>query len=299
MKRAVKILIAVVVLGIVGYAAYNQMGKWHRKGISVALRHEQEEWQKETDNLKSKIDELQEELAQQRDELIPKEKLFEVFGEGAAIISLAKKGVSSEELVRRITAFFTYLDKRKYIESYKLEEGTYNLFQMTVNQLSEKLPMVTGEMKDLPSLMLNMAHFYRILGRKRIQLLKDVVRNESEIIEPVMAAFFTCFASGDCCEERAKGCPSLDVLYEYAGFFLSTIAGRSYLLRRDSKVRILTSYYCVLIVDKANDATLNRNGIDIRPHIDFLFYDIVNQRSLINRKQYLEKLVGLKEKYRR
>jgi hypothetical protein len=88
-------------------------------------------------------------------------------------------------------------------------------------------------------------------------------------------------------------------LYEYAGFFLNTLAGKSYLLRRDSKVRILTSYYCVLIVDRANDETLNRHGIDVRPHIDFLFYDIINQRVLVNKKQYLGKLVSLKEKYKR
>jgi len=48
-----------------------------------------------------------------------------------------------------------------------------------------------------------------------------------------------------------------------------------------------------LIVDGANDDTLNRYGIDIRPATDFLFYDISNQRVLIYKKQYLAKLEGL------
>ena len=39
--------------------------------------------------------------------------------------------------------------------------------------------------------------------------------------------------------------PSIEQLYRYACFFLETLGGRSYVFRRDSKVRILTLYYCV------------------------------------------------------
>ena len=286
-------------LGIIGYVTYDQIGKWNKKRLDTALKQEQEEWQKKTENLEGKIAELQEELAQQRDELIPKEKLVEVFGEETEVISPEKKEVSCEELERQIMAFFTYLDKKEYIKSYKLDEGTYELFMQMVNQLSKKPPIVTGEMKDLANLIRNMAHFYRVVGKKRIELSKMIIRNEPEVIEPVMAALFSWFTAGNCCNEKTKGCPSFEILYEYAGFFLNTLAGKSYLLRRDSKVRILTSYYCVLIVDRANDETLNRHGIDVRPHIDFLFYDIINQRVLVNKKQYLGKLVSLKEKYKR
>ena len=295
MERAMKILIIVVVLGIIGYVTYDQIGKWHKRKLDAALKQEQEN----TEKLEEKITELQEELAQQRDELIPKEKLVEIFGEETEVISPEKKEISCEELERQIMAFFTYLDKKEYIKSYKLDEGTYELFMQMVNQLSKKPPIVTGEMKDLANLIRNMAHFYRVVGKKRIELNKMIIRNEPEVIEPVMAALFSWFAAGNCCNEKTKGCPSFEILYEYAGFFLNTLAGKSYLLRRDSKVRILTSYYCVLIVDKANDETLNRHGIDVRPHIDFLFYDIINQRVLVNKKQYLGKLVSLKEKYKR
>jgi hypothetical protein len=48
-----------------------------------------------------------------------------------------------------------------------------------------------------------------------------------------------------------------------------------------------------LIVDGANDETLNRYGIDIRPATDFSFYAISNQRVLIYKKQHLAKLEGL------
>ena len=62
-------------------------------------------------------------------------------------------------------------------------------------------------------------------------------------------------------------------------------------------MRILTSYYCFLILDKANDETLNKYGIDIRPHIDFLSQDMGNQKGLAYKRQYLEKLTSLKKKY--
>ncbi len=92
--------------------------------------------------------------------------------------------------------------------------------------------------------------------------------------------------------------PGLDVMYAYAGFFLNTLAGKSYLLRRDSKIRRLTTYYAVLIIDKANDENLNSSGIDIRPHIDFLINDIQSQIGLIHQKQYLIQLEQLGAKYK-
>jgi hypothetical protein len=75
------------------------------------------------------------------------------------------------------------------------------------------------------------------------------------------------------------------------------VGGRSYLLRRDSKVRILTTYYAILILDKANDAILNRYGIDIRPHINLSIDDIRNQKNLIYPEEYVAKLYQLQEKY--
>ena len=97
--------------------------------------------------------------------------------------------------------------------------------------------------------------------------------------------------------EGIEGRPSLGTLYEYAGFFLNSVGGRSYLLRRDSRVRILTTYYCVLIVDRANQEEANRHGIDIRPHIDSVAEEIGNHRGLVFQKEYLDALAGLQEKY--
>ena len=68
-------------------------------------------------------------------------------------------------------------------------------------------------------------------------------------------------------------------------------------MRRNSRQRILTSYYSIVILDKANEETLNRHGIDIIPHINFISSEISSQRGLIHKKQYLATLNSLKEKY--
>jgi hypothetical protein len=48
----------------------------------------------------------------------------------------------------------------------------------------------------------------------------------------------------------------------------------------------------------ANDAVLNRYGIDIRPHINRSIDDISNQKNLIYPEPYLMELHHLKEKYK-
>jgi len=94
-----------------------------------------------------------------------------------------------------------------------------------------------------------------------------------------------------------QGKPSLPVMYEYASFFLHTLGGRSYLMRRDSKVRLLTTYYCILVLDRANDSGMNPNGVDIRPLIASTAKDIRSQKGLIYQKSYLAELSRLADKY--
>jgi hypothetical protein len=162
--------------------------------------------------------------------------------------------------------------------------------------MSANPPSITDETVSLYNLYRNMAHFFRILGKKRVNLVRDVLQNEGEILESAMQTFYswTTYEAGDI---SLTGQPSLQTMYAYSGFFLNTLAGRSYLLRRDSKIRILTTYYSVLILDKANDEKFNSAGIDIRPHIEFLLNDFEGQIGLIYHKQYVSELQKLAEKY--
>jgi hypothetical protein len=117
-------------------------------------------------------------------------------------------------------------------------------------------------------------------------------------MEPVMAAFFAYFSLENGCARNLFGKTADELFYAYAGFFLNTLAGRSYVFRRDSNIRALVSYYSVLFLDRANDEKTNVHGIDIRPFIEFAMYDIIDRQGLVYRKQYLARLMELKEKYR-
>lgn len=298
MDKFIKISIIIMILGFIGYFAYNRIIDWHKNKLDTAISQEQDKFEEKIRELKKEIRNLEEELALKKETRIPEEKLKEVFGEKTTLIFPGSENIDCENLKRQIIDFFLYLDKRDYIILQNLSHGTYDLFKQVVKRLSENLPKITDETTYITYLTHNMAHFYRVLGKKKINLIKKILNNENDIIEAIMPAFYSFYTSNKCCEKDLQECPPLKFFYEYAGFFLNTIAGRNYLLRRESKIRILAIFYCVLILDKANQEKLNHYGIDIMPYIDLSMNDISNQKNLIYQKQYLTKLKSLKEKYK-
>ena len=171
------------------------------------------------------------------------------------------------------------------------------LFDQISKQLAASPPVNVGEMDNLYSLVRNVTHFYRVLGKVRIDLIKEILSSESAVMEPAMAVMYAWMTICSQSPIDSTELPNLNTLYQYAHFFLNTLGGRSYLLRRDAKVRMLINYYALLIIDIANDAKLNAYGLDIRPHLDYVFYDINNQKGLIYRQRYLTRLNLLQGKY--
>jgi hypothetical protein len=152
-------------------------------------------------------------------------------------------------------------------------------------------------MDSLYNMVRNVAHFYRVMGKKRVLLTRQILQNESEVTESVMKTFYQWFTMDDRGQATLKGRPSMTTMYGYAGYLLNTLGGRSYLLRRSPKVRILTTYYCVLILDRANDEEINSRGIDIRPYIKSSLMEINNQIGLIHQEEYITRLSKLSLKY--
>jgi hypothetical protein len=296
MDRVVKAIIVVVIVAVCAYFGYILFSSWHKGSLETAKRHERVEWEKRTKELMEKVTGLEDELASIKGESIPQEKLKEVFGSESAVTA-EEEPLDFEELEQQLRALFTYLDEQDYVQAYGLKGGTYEQFKWGLNKMSTNPPLISDETASLYNLYRNMAHFFRILGKNRVNLVKDILQNEGEILESAMQTFYqwATFEAGD---KEKTGQPTLKTLYTYSGFFLNTLAGRSYLLRRDSKIRILTTYYSVLILDKANDEQLNPGGLDIRPHIEFLLNDLQTQIGLIHQKQYLKELNLLAEKYK-
>jgi hypothetical protein len=292
MKRSHTIILLVVAaISAAGYLLYNQMTTVsHEINRSKALEGERNELWDRIGTLEKNVADLEEELALHKEPAVPEKKLTEVFGKVPTDPLPEQKQVDCTTLENSVKAVFSYLDTREYIKEYALDGGMYGLCREIATELAQKPPSVTEEMKDMVSLARNVAHFYRVLGQKRIDLLKDVMAKESDIMETLMATFYLWFTVCSHCDPTASPCPCLETLYEYAGFFLNTLAGKSYLLRRDSKMRVLVTYYSVLVLDQANRETLNRHGIDIRPFARPLFEDIRNQKGLMYKEQYLTRL---------
>ncbi len=300
MRRWTRIAGILLVLGALGYGAYVQVLEWHERTVKETLDKKGAAWERESERLQKEIKELREEVASHgEDAALPEEKLQEVFGEDAAAVAGERAESERRSTDREVREFFAYLDGKDYIKAYRLEGGTGEAFRRIVERLAQQPPVVSAEMKDPFLLIRNVAHFYRVMGKRDLGWMRDVMANESEIAEPLSALFYEWALSGTADGEEADGRPSLNTLYEYAAFLLNTVGGRSYLLRRDSRIRILTTYYCVLIVDRANDEQMNRHGIDLRPSIESIAEEIRHQRGLVYRKEYLDTLEALQKKYAR
>jgi len=296
MEKPIKIIVAILIVGIVLFLAYSMVAKWHRTGVQDAQMKKDAACLAQLEQLQHRINNLEAELERMSVTPLPENKLSEIFGDKAEYLSYDTK-VDCKALEAQIMTFFKYLDNQPYMAGYKDKGGANQLYRDTMRVLTESPPMLTGELEDLISLIRNVTHLYRSLGKDRINIIKTIIENEADIIESVMAIFYIYALPEDRCPNKRLHVPTLESFYSYGGYFLNTLAGRSCLLRRDSKVRVLLSYYSVLVLDRANDEMLNSSGIDIRPFIDVSYYEIASQRSLVYQKQYMTELERLREKY--
>jgi len=198
----------------------------------------------------------------------------------------------------KILLFFEHLDNRDYILKYAIKGSAHDHFRGIINKLIANPPVVVRETDDLFAILNNLAHFFRILGPKEILLLKDVLTHERENIEPTMALFYKWSEiAPDCSDSNLDIDLPLAGLYEYAGYFINTLGGQSYLFRREPYLRTLIRYYSTLIIDRANSADANRYGIDIRYTLNSLIAEIQGNSTLIYQQEYLEMLLLLQENY--
>ncbi len=200
-------------------------------------------------------------------------------------------------LERDIAEFFKYLDTKKYIQHLELGENMLTHFKSIVQRLSSRPPVPAGEGVDSRLLASNIYHFYRTLGRKDIRLIREILHNEEDTLEINMNTFYKWFAARDKCKDQWGLRPSFKVAYRYAGFFLNTIGGRAYLLRRDLRLRLLATYYSVLIIYEADLRGLNTYGIDILPYVASLEQELHYFKGLEFQSEYLDKLYEIEQYY--
>ena len=196
-----------------------------------------------------------------------------------------------------IRGFFSYLDDKNYIQH--LEEGidTYDRFVKLIKKLSTSPPIPAGEGVDTAIMAKNIFHFFRLLDKTDLRLIKEVLQNEDDTLEMNLDLFYRWQMMGDQCPESECSRPSLQTLYLYAGYFLNTIGGRAYLFRRQASLRLLISYYCLLIIHEADKAGVNSYGLDILPYLSSVQQEMEMYSQFLFQHEYLQRLDELSKYY--
>jgi len=189
-----------------------------------------------------------------------------------------------------VSDFFRYLDSRKYVKAMDLSAGTYARFKHILRALVARTPMPAGEGIDPKIIIRNVYHFFRVLERKDLQLIREVMANEYDSLEINIELFYRWLTLGKQCPDPEGLRPQKETLYHYAGFFLNTTGGRACLFRRAQGLRLLVSYYSLLILHSADQEGINSYGIDILPFIKTLKGEIHLYPDFLFKDDYIEGL---------
>ena len=200
-----------------------------------------------------------------------------------------------ERVNENLNDFFLKLKEQEYITAYEIKVPLQTYSNTLIIKLLNNPPIINDETDDLFTVLKNTAHFYRVLGHKDISLIKDILSYEQANIEHLMGLFWEWSQISSTCNiSKTQVEFPLPKLYEYAGFFLNTLGGQSYLFRRDSTMRVLIKYYCMLILDQSVTASINKYNIDEIYTLDSAIEDIENADGIDNQEIYLAKLMEIK-----
>lgn len=203
-----------------------------------------------------------------------------------------------DQAAEKIHQFYQHLDDQKYMEKYDLGPSSERYFSTLIQKLMDNPPVVSGETDDLFTILKNTAHFFRVIGKQNIGMIKEILNNEYNQFENILARYYTLIHTPKCGADHFNLTLSEPALYNYAGFFLSTMGGRLYLFRRDSRSRMVVSYYAILLIDRANAHSSNKHGIEITHSVDMLIDEMESTTdTLLLKDRYLDTLYTLKEQY--
>ena len=291
-KTSVGIVIAgavVLIMATIGYLLLQD-----RLGTPVA---EQEQLRSRNELLQQQVAELQaqiDSLAQQEQTAPVEPAEPQVAADNATATPAAEAVPSVSERVARL---FSSIDAKGYLRNRGVKEPAADVFANRLARLEQTRPVISGETQDMYTLLKNITYFYRALGKEATLAAADFLRSEDAMMEEAMALLFTWIDPWTDLPGQARPVLAKQMCYDYSSFFLSTIAGQSYLFRRSTRVRLLATYYALVVLDHACQEELNRNGIDIRPHLDGLMQEMQSTTILARRDAYLGRLTEMRSRY--
>ena len=198
----------------------------------------------------------------------------------------------------QVQEFFQYLDQKDYIKKQGTKTKAYDRFKASIQKLSADLPLPAGERRDPELMKNNLFFFFRTLPKKDLRMVTMVMKNEEDTLEMNLGVFYKWLMPTEPCPDPEDIRPSLKTMYHYAGFFTNTLGGRAYLFRRPTKLRLLFSYYCLLIIHEADKRDQNPYGINIAPKITPLIKDIGANPDLQFKDDYVNQLSAIQNYYK-
>ena len=205
---------------------------------------------------------------------------------------------TNQQSINTVNAFYVHLDQQGYLQSFGKQDSSKLYFSRLLQKLADNPPVVVRETDDLFTILQNTAHFFRILGKDNILLLKKILATEHNTFEHPLKALYALTYQPEDLKREYSLTISPKALVDYAAFFLNTMGGRLYLFRRDSTSRLIVSYYAIITIERANIDGRGGHGIDLRPAIFSLIEEMENGGKLLQLKdEYLDTLYDLQEKY--
>jgi hypothetical protein len=201
------------------------------------------------------------------------------------------------EIEQNFLDFFRYLDRKQYTQNRDPKMDTYTRFKRILDRMAANPPIPAGEGEDPKVIVQNIYYLYRTLDRQDIGLMRQIIRNERETLEFNLDMFYRWISSAGDCPNTKTVRPSLALLYRYAGFFINTTGGRAYLFRRPADIRLLITYYCILIVNVADKKGMNTFGIDIVPYIGQIQDEIRLYPHFHFQREYINRLTEIEIYY--
>jgi hypothetical protein len=228
----------------------------------------------------------------------PIEELFIKRGAASATEKIPSEHAAYCRLIdQHVSDFFQILNTKSFFQQFNLEKDARAYFADVIKRLSARPPEPAGEGIQPKMLLSNIYFFSRALERKDLRVIKAIIDHEGDALEYDLETFYRWLMLGKNCPDPGDIRPSFDVSYRYAGFFLNTIGGRSYLFRRPLRSRILVSYYCVLIIYQADRLGRNSYGIDVVPYLNPLKEEIAHHPELEFQDQYISTLNRIEQYY--
>ncbi|MEN8140281.1 MAG: hypothetical protein ABFR97_03560 [Thermodesulfobacteriota bacterium] len=198
--------------------------------------------------------------------------------------------------IEEMDNFFTYLDRQDYIKKYQLPGGSKKYVAQQIYKLLHSPPAIQNGAGTTMGTISNHAHLFRTMGGQNLAIIRAIIEKEPDRLEEVSAAAYRWLTlSPKCPNHFFTISPQMAEIYPYANFFLNSAGGQAYLRRRNEPVRLLATYYALLVARQSNQAGLAATSQANAQTLAKLISDLESSTELSHRDEYLANLYKMRK----